>query len=446
MLVAPVLRSHGAGSSAGYGYIQDTFTRGDTTSGLGSAETGEPWTVLGGTMGIASNKAYGVGGQAWSLIETGWSDVDISVVCGTVNASSMGVLFRYSTSGNGMEAVFWSGGMQLLRYVGGVQTVLGSASGVVSGDTIRVVADGPFIVALKNGSVVLRVLDSSNLTNTKHGITAVASNSIDSFRVDPIGASNSLTAVDTAQRAYSIRQGRFYSGNCVLLRRSSDNAEQAFGFSGGELDWAAVDAWRGAATAYVKTWFDQSGSTDLSQTTAGSQPSLDTVNKRIVGTVGTGSTAGRHMKASWTAISQPWTLACVCLTPSIGAASTADVIIGSSHGNSTNIVALYMDTTAGRGVYAGTNLTNAGTTTGLQQIAVAANGASSQLWANGSSLVTGNAGTAGIQSLGLNVLNYDGTDRRSSGSEYKEVLLWSRNAVSELDEVFADQDAAYSIP
>lgn len=66
-----------------------------------------------------------------------------------------------------------------------------------------------------------------------------------------------------------------YTGNCVELRRSSDNAVQAFGFSGQSLDWAAINAWAGADQKFVRTWYDQSGrGFDLVQTTDANQPEL----------------------------------------------------------------------------------------------------------------------------------------------------------------------------
>jgi hypothetical protein len=50
-----------------------------------------------------------------------------------------------------------------------------------------------------------------------------------------------------------------YAGDCLRLRRSSDDAESDFGFSGDDLDTAAIATWLSAATGYVVTWYDQSG-------------------------------------------------------------------------------------------------------------------------------------------------------------------------------------------
>ena len=66
-----------------------------------------------------------------------------------------------------------------------------------------------------------------------------------------------------------------YSGAALRIRRSSDNTEQDFGFSGNDLDVAAISTFIGGGTAYVKTLYDQSGNGNhLSQTSTGNQPTL----------------------------------------------------------------------------------------------------------------------------------------------------------------------------
>lgn len=50
-----------------------------------------------------------------------------------------------------------------------------------------------------------------------------------------------------------------YTGNCLKLRRSSDNAELDFGFVNGVVDTAAIATWLGAATGTMVTWYDQCG-------------------------------------------------------------------------------------------------------------------------------------------------------------------------------------------
>jgi len=59
--------------------------------------------------------------------------------------------------------------------------------------------------------------------------------------------------------AFSLRKIRAdYNGSCLRIRRSSDNAEQDFGFVGSALDTAAITSFVGVDTAFVVRWYDQS--------------------------------------------------------------------------------------------------------------------------------------------------------------------------------------------
>lgn len=81
----------------------------------------------------------------------------------------------------------------------------------------------------------------------------------------------------TAVAAYSTRLlRRQYAGQCLRLRRSSDNAESDFGFtSQGVLDTAAITTWLGGANGLITKQYDQSGNgRDRSQATAASQSLL----------------------------------------------------------------------------------------------------------------------------------------------------------------------------
>jgi hypothetical protein len=75
---------------------------------------------------------------------------------------------------------------------------------------------------------------------------------------------------------YSLRKLRSaYSGNCIRVRRSSDNTEQNIGFVNNILDTASLLTFVGAGNGFVTTWYDQSGNgNNAIQTTAGSQPQI----------------------------------------------------------------------------------------------------------------------------------------------------------------------------
>jgi hypothetical protein len=87
-----------------------------------------------------------------------------------------------------------------------------------------------------------------------------------------------LDLFTNAEVAYSLRKLRTaYNGNCIRVRRSSDNAEQDIGFIGNDLDTASLLTFCGAGNAFVTTWYDQSGnSTNASIPTASLQAQIVT--------------------------------------------------------------------------------------------------------------------------------------------------------------------------
>ena len=80
--------------------------------------------------------------------------------------------------------------------------------------------------------------------------------------------------------SYSVRLfNDSYSGDCLRVRRSGDNAEQDIGFSAGVLDTASMESFvtagGGTQNGYVVTWFDQSGNSyDFSQVDTSFQPQI----------------------------------------------------------------------------------------------------------------------------------------------------------------------------
>ena len=66
-----------------------------------------------------------------------------------------------------------------------------------------------------------------------------------------------------------------YYGNCITVRRASDNATQNIGFVDGELDVASLETFCSGTDGFVTTWYDQSGNgNDATQTTASAQPQI----------------------------------------------------------------------------------------------------------------------------------------------------------------------------
>ena len=110
-----------------------------------------------------------------------------------------------------------------------------------------------------------------------------------------------LDTYSGASVAYSLRKlSSTYTGNCIRVRRSSDNTEQNIGFVNNVLDEASLLTFCGAGNGFVTTWYDQSGnSKNATNSTAitqpqivtsgvvnkiGSLPVMNTLNKDLVNT------------------------------------------------------------------------------------------------------------------------------------------------------------------
>ena len=94
-----------------------------------------------------------------------------------------------------------------------------------------------------------------------------------------------LDTIAGASAAYSLRKIRdAYIGNCLKVRRSSDNTTLDIGFVDGWLDESSLLTFCGAGSGYVDTWYDQStNAKNLTQATTGLQPRI--VNAGVVETV-----------------------------------------------------------------------------------------------------------------------------------------------------------------
>ena len=67
-----------------------------------------------------------------------------------------------------------------------------------------------------------------------------------------------LNAYTGATAAYSLRKlSSSYTGNCIRVRRSSDNTTQDIGFNGDDLDTAAIATFCGSGNGFVQIIFDQ---------------------------------------------------------------------------------------------------------------------------------------------------------------------------------------------
>ena len=187
-----------------------------------------------------------------------------------------------------------------------------------------------------------------------------------------------------------------YTGNCVTVRRASDNATLDIGFSNNELDTASLEAFCSGTDGYVTTWFDQSGNgANATQTTAANQPQIVSSGSVILengklamyydGTI----SKSLNVSSFGTTLTQPNTYFTVANKNDISG-FLFDGISGQRN------------TQSGNNIFAGTSLADAYPISNENtQVLFTAlfDGASSQGFINGSNTATGDTDTRGVEGL-----------------------------------------------
>jgi hypothetical protein len=226
-----------------------------------------------------------------------------------------------------------------------------------------------------------------------------------------------------AAAAYSLRKlDKDYTGNCIRIRRSSDNAETDIGFVNNYLDTTAIKNFCGSgAGARIVTWFDQSGnSRSATQSIAGEQPIIMTSNFVFV-TIDLISSSEKalffdgfddRLINNFSTISQPISVFSYVRKDNV-TTGLGGVIYDSY--NNTGCVLYYtglIETTNNRwSISSGAGLQ--GTTAGNTNpnlFSTLHNGTSSSIHINGQSYASGNAGTNGLN--GLSIGNIRGNPSR----------------------------------
>ncbi len=195
------------------------------------------------------------------------ADLEWDANTGTVGAQDGAG--NWNTSANnwwtGSANALWNNGTPDTAYIGAANA---------AGATITV-ASGMSAAALN-----LRAPGSGSYTLSGGDLT-LGAGGLSTLRLGPVLALDRLSV--GAAGAYSLRKLRSaYAGFAVRVRRSSDSVEQDIGFdANGNLDSTALTAFLGGATAYVRTWYDQStNARHGQQATAANQPLLSVVDGR----------------------------------------------------------------------------------------------------------------------------------------------------------------------
>jgi len=165
--------SNTASATAGV-IITDSFNRANSTTSLGSTDTGEAWVALAGTHGINSNRAYLVSsvGNDVAYVETGEANGIVKATLAVVSTNSLRLAARIGPAAN---QGFWlqcnnGSNFTLFRVNGGATSIGSYAATPANGDIVEIVLNGSAISVKINGTTRISVTDTFNQSSTKHGI------------------------------------------------------------------------------------------------------------------------------------------------------------------------------------------------------------------------------------------------------------------------------------
>lgn len=186
--------------SAAVPSIFDSFTRANSTTGLGVTDTGHTWVQVGtGVVGVISNMAYRATSNATAVVDFGQADMHVSHRVAVPGDYFAGHRARYVDSANfyalETSSVGGTGQAKVMRTiagtsgaVGGVTVVPSVAAGDVLGTSYKEVAGGTEIKVYKNGVLLGTMLDSTTgrPMGTKAGISPFNNSAIriDDFTVE----------------------------------------------------------------------------------------------------------------------------------------------------------------------------------------------------------------------------------------------------------------------
>lgn len=163
-------------AAGGFTTITDSFDRANSSSSLGSADTGQAWVATLGTWGISSNLAYiataAGGGVNAAYLEASENDVAVQATFSTA-AQGQRMIGRYVDTDNYLfvHAETGGGAYALYKRVAGVDTSLGSYTvTIANGDVLKLNMSGNDLTVYLNGVSRITATDAAHNTATKHGL------------------------------------------------------------------------------------------------------------------------------------------------------------------------------------------------------------------------------------------------------------------------------------
>lgn len=156
-------------------FFEDTFTRADHDTSLGTSTSGHVWTQQSGVWGIASNRAkcFSTSGRCIATIETGVTEGKLLFSLENTYNGGAGIVWRYLDVDNYWH--FWTDGVRLLviRRLAGAETTLFDAN---VGVPTQIDLVGNNIIVYKNNTILTTINSASLNTNTKVGLVVNGAN------------------------------------------------------------------------------------------------------------------------------------------------------------------------------------------------------------------------------------------------------------------------------
>lgn len=198
--------------------VGDSFTRGNSSTTLGTPTTGPAWSAVVGTWGIASNTGYlATSGGALNLatLEAGFGITVVAKVTLSTVATGAGLAFRATDIENYWRLVAQASDYALIRRSGGADTTIGTGGSTpANGDVLLVVLAGTSITCYVNGTQVASTTSSVNQAVTKHGLAATS------------GATAARFDSFSVQHRTTVALDRTSGASCKITLTASANGAQ----------------------------------------------------------------------------------------------------------------------------------------------------------------------------------------------------------------------------
>lgn len=154
-------------------YASDTFDR--ANGALGTADSGQNWSLNSGAWVINTNQAAFTGGTVVrnATIDDGQTD---GVWQCTIPVALSGGLVIRETAADTMLFLKPNGGLlKLFRVTAGILTTIGSGGAPGAGSVIKIAGAGDALDVWLDGTLIYSVVEAQGDTSTSHGIGAQSS-------------------------------------------------------------------------------------------------------------------------------------------------------------------------------------------------------------------------------------------------------------------------------